>query len=51
MSQCRDVFAVETDGVLPVGAAVRGEPSEDLLDRALVGWERFLNTLQGATDE
>ncbi|MGE7387618.1 hypothetical protein ACQKM2_19255 [Streptomyces sp. NPDC004126] len=26
-------------------------PSAELLDRALVGWERFLVTLQAASDE
>lgn len=32
-----------------VTAAV--EPSADLLDRALVGWERFLGTFEGGSDE
>lgn len=32
-----------------VAAAV--EPSSDLLDRALVGWERFLDTFEKASDE
>ncbi|MCJ1678112.1 hypothetical protein MTF65_12300 [Streptomyces sp. APSN-46.1] len=27
------------------------EPSADLLDRALVGWERFLGTALEVTDE
>jgi hypothetical protein len=27
------------------------EPSADLLDRALVGWECFLSTFEGASDE
>lgn len=31
--------------------AVIGEPSSDLLDRALVGWERFLSTLKREADE
>ncbi|MGE7389231.1 hypothetical protein ACQKM2_27545 [Streptomyces sp. NPDC004126] len=26
-------------------------PSQELLDRALAGWERFLNTFEGASDE
>ncbi|MFJ6054389.1 hypothetical protein [Streptomyces sp. NPDC092307] len=34
-----------------VEATVPGEPSADLLARALVGWERFLGTLEGTTDE
>ncbi|MCX5378068.1 hypothetical protein [Streptomyces sp. NBC_00091] len=28
-----------------------GEPSADLLDRALVGWERFLGTFQDSSDD
>ncbi|WP_329099541.1 hypothetical protein [Streptomyces sp. NBC_01439] len=51
MSQHRDVFTVDTGDALPVRVAVICEPSEDLLGRALVGWERFLSTLQGAADE
>ncbi|MFF3676797.1 hypothetical protein ACFYYS_22840 [Streptomyces sp. NPDC002120] len=50
MSQRRDVSSVDTEDI-PSMRKVIGEPSEDLLDRALVGWERFLDTLQGASDE
>lgn len=32
-----------------VAAAV--EPSTELLDRALAGWERFLDTFEGESDE
>lgn len=28
-----------------------GEPSSDLFNRALVGWERFLSTLKREVDE
>ncbi|MEV7524902.1 hypothetical protein [Streptomyces sp. NPDC091371] len=35
----------------PVGVAAAISPSADLLDRALVGWERFLDTFEGASDE
>ncbi|MFD0359496.1 hypothetical protein ACFVHW_38065 [Streptomyces sp. NPDC127110] len=28
-----------------------GEPSAELLDRALAGWERFLGTFEEASDE
>lgn len=31
--------------------AAIGEPSSDLLERALVGWERFLRTLKREVDE
>lgn len=51
MSQQRDAFAVDTGDTLPVRVAVICEPSEDLLGRALIGWERFLRTLRGAPDE
>ena len=27
------------------------EPSTELLDRALAGWERFLDTFEGVPDE
>ncbi|GGR79297.1 hypothetical protein Snoj_77190 [Streptomyces nojiriensis] len=51
MSQRRDVFTVDTDDALPARVAVIREPSEDLLGRALIGWERFLGTLRGVSDE
>ncbi|MFD7913347.1 hypothetical protein ACFV30_21915 [Streptomyces sp. NPDC059752] len=51
MSQHRDVFTVDTGDTLPVTVAVMCEPSEDLLGRALIGWERFLSTLRGVPDE
>ncbi|MFD7259769.1 hypothetical protein [Streptomyces sp. NPDC059874] len=41
--------ATEDARLVEVAAAV--EPSADLLDRALVGWERFLSTFEGAPDE
>lgn len=31
--------------------AFLGEPSADLLDRACAGWERFLDSFEGASDE
>ncbi|MEU9084663.1 hypothetical protein [Streptomyces sp. NPDC048357] len=43
--------SVDTEDAPSRRAAAIGEPSEDLLDRALVGWERFLDSLQGASDE
>ncbi|MFJ7588283.1 hypothetical protein ACIQZO_13045 [Streptomyces sp. NPDC097617] len=45
------VIGIDPDDAPLVGAAGIGEPSSDLLDRALVGWERFLATLHGETDE
>lgn len=44
-----DGFSVYTEDAGSV--AVIGEPSSDLLDRALVGWERFLSTLKREVDE
>ncbi|MEU3312003.1 hypothetical protein ABZ743_05000 [Streptomyces sp. NPDC006662] len=32
-------------------AGTGGRPTPDLLDRARVGWERFLDTFEGAHDE
>ncbi|MFD5415356.1 hypothetical protein [Streptomyces nojiriensis] len=40
----------DADDAPPVRMAGIGEPSSDLLDRALVGWERFLDTY-GVADE
>ncbi|MFF3016053.1 hypothetical protein [Streptomyces sp. NPDC057939] len=40
------VIAIETEDV-----AAPIEPSAELLDRALVGWERFLDTFEKAPDE
>ncbi|WP_327384724.1 MULTISPECIES: hypothetical protein [unclassified Streptomyces] len=44
-----DAFGVNTEDAVSVAA--RGEPSSDLLDRALVGWERFLSTMKREVDE
>lgn len=38
----------DSDAVPSAGVV---EPSADLLDRALVGWERFLSTFERASDE
>ncbi|MEU7603742.1 hypothetical protein AB0B78_18700 [Streptomyces sp. NPDC040724] len=51
MLQRRDVPNVDTEDIHSVKVAALVEPSAELLDRALVGWERFLGTLQGASDE
>lgn len=32
-------------------AQTTSSPSAELLDRALIGWERFLATFEGAPDE
>ncbi|MEU8776067.1 hypothetical protein [Streptomyces sp. NPDC048606] len=32
-------------------AAAASEPSTELLDRAQVGWERFLSTFEAASDD
>lgn len=45
------VSGIDADDAPLVRASGIGEPSSDLLDRALVGWERFLATLRGVTDE
>lgn len=42
---------VSTSDMPSVGVAALAEPSADLLDRALVGWERFLDTFEGVPDE
>ncbi|MBP2038905.1 hypothetical protein J2Z77_004718 [Streptomyces avidinii] len=45
------VSGIDADDALSARVAGIGEPSSDLLDRALVGWERFVATLRGVTDE
>ncbi|MFE3992372.1 hypothetical protein ACFXPW_11925 [Streptomyces goshikiensis] len=49
-SASRDVFGIDGAAARCPGVAEPAEPSADLLDRALAGWERFLSTLKGATD-
>ncbi|WP_374775419.1 hypothetical protein OG756_23750 [Streptomyces sp. NBC_01310] len=51
MQRCRDASGVDTEDASSERVAAIGEPSADLLDRALVGWERFLATLREAPDE
>ncbi|MFD7789298.1 hypothetical protein ACFV4Q_40435 [Streptomyces nojiriensis] len=50
MRQHRVIFFISKEDGPSVRTAVIGEPSSDLLDRALVGWERFLDTY-GVADE
>lgn len=40
----RGVLSIDTPDGLSWGVLTVGEPSPELLDRALVGWERYLNT-------
>ncbi|MFE5679706.1 hypothetical protein ACFQ7B_20935 [Streptomyces erythrochromogenes] len=44
-----DAFGISTEDAASV--AVMEQPSSDLLDRALVGWKRFLSTLEREVDE
>ncbi|WP_405424607.1 hypothetical protein [Streptomyces erythrochromogenes] len=44
-----NAFGVSTRDAILVTAVE--QPSSDLLDRALVGWERFLSTLERDVDE
>lgn len=46
-----DPAAPATEDSPSVGVAAAVEPSADLLDRALVGWEQFLATFEGASGE
>ncbi|MBT2542165.1 hypothetical protein J7E99_15965 [Streptomyces sp. ISL-44] len=47
----RDVLVIDTDDASSVGASAVIGHGSDLLDRALVGWERFLVTFEGVPDE
>ncbi|MEU9233090.1 hypothetical protein [Streptomyces subrutilus] len=45
------VLSLDIPDRLAVGVLARHEPSAELLDRALVGWERFIGGLEGAGDD
>ncbi|WP_167739587.1 hypothetical protein [Streptomyces subrutilus] len=47
----REVLVVGADDGSSVGADVAIGSGSDLLDRALVGWERFIGTFEGVPDE
>lgn len=47
----RDVLGIDLGDTLAARAAAVTEPAADLLDRALVGWERFLDTFEAVPDE
>ncbi|WP_406366437.1 hypothetical protein [Streptomyces sp. NBC_01546] len=47
----REVVVINTEDTPPAGPNVAIEPTPDLLDRALVGWERFLGTFEAVPDE
>lgn len=50
-SRTRDVPSLDSwDKPLPRVRAIE-QPSVELLDRALAGWERFLATFEGVSDE
>ncbi|MFD8982472.1 hypothetical protein [Streptomyces sp. NPDC059564] len=47
----RDVLGIDLGDTPSVRVAAVVEPAADLLDRALVGWERFLDTFEAFPDE
>ncbi|MGW0367178.1 hypothetical protein [Streptomyces sp. NPDC002990] len=47
----RGVLSTGTGDAPSARVAAVVEPTADLLDRALVGWERFLGTFEGVFDE
>lgn len=49
--QHSEMFFISREDGPSVRTAVMDGPGTDLLDRALIGWERFLSTLQGVPDE
>ncbi|MFG2994581.1 hypothetical protein ACGFZK_35695 [Streptomyces sp. NPDC048257] len=51
MLQRLDVFSVDAQDDASAEAPLTGELSANLLDRAMVGWKRFLSTLKEAADE
>ncbi|UQX02373.1 hypothetical protein [Streptomyces sp. RerS4] len=50
-SYARDAHGSETLHNPLARVATIGEPSTNLLDRAHAGWERFLETFEGPSDE
>ncbi|MEU6756709.1 hypothetical protein [Streptomyces sp. NPDC046685] len=40
-SCARNVWGIDSPEALGLGTRAVGEPSAELLDRAMVGWERF----------
>ncbi|MCX5378801.1 hypothetical protein [Streptomyces sp. NBC_00091] len=46
-----EMLGIETANVPVERVAARFEPSTGLLDRAQAGWERFLDTFEGASNE
>ncbi|GAA3382660.1 hypothetical protein [Streptomyces racemochromogenes] len=50
-SRTRDVPSVDSWDEPSPRVRVTEQPSLELLDRALAGWERFLDTFEGAFDE
>ncbi|MFD4740901.1 hypothetical protein ACFWNQ_26560 [Streptomyces virginiae] len=51
MRQHSEMFFISREDGPSVRTAVMDGPGTDLLHRALIGWERFLSTLQGVPDE
>ncbi|MFE3559941.1 hypothetical protein ACFXKW_34545 [Streptomyces sp. NPDC059193] len=47
----RDVLVVDTDDTPSAATSAVAGSGSDLLDRALVGWERFLVTFEAVPDE
>lgn len=47
----RDVLSLDTPDDPRVTVIAVSEPSQDLLDRARVGWEQFLGITDDAPDE
>ncbi|MCX4691519.1 hypothetical protein [Streptomyces sp. NBC_01408] len=47
----RDVLVIGTEDTPSAGVTAVIGHGPDLLDRALVGWERFLVTFEGVPDE
>lgn len=51
-SRCpREVLVIDADPIPPPGVIAAMGHDSDLLDRALVGWERFLAAFEGVPDE
>ncbi|MER5765405.1 hypothetical protein [Streptomyces sp. NPDC002082] len=46
-----DMAGSDTEDGCSTRVLVVAEPSADLLDRALVGWEHFLSTFEGGVGE
>lgn len=50
-STARDALGIDTADTPAMRVSAPVEPSADLLDRALVGWKRFVASIEGPSGD